>query len=354
AFTRLSAWQERLLPSQQGFGTERLSVALPGEAAAGASPGSVSWLKRNRGAVMIAVPAYVCLVLVLITTQVVLGNTLFSFNYYNTLLVLTSFLAILALGQGAVILTGGLDLSLPWTIALAGILVSGMAAGQDANLLYVVPLVLAVGVLIGFVNGMGIVLLGLSPIVMTLAMNGILQGASLLYSDGTPDGFAAPMLRHFMTSKVWGVTPVVIFFVAFAVVAALLLSRTPFGRRVYAIGNSTRAAILSGVPVNRTIVAVYMLSGFCAALVGGLLSGLSGRASLGMGDEYLLPSIAAVVVGGTLITGGRGNYAGILGGALLLTALQILLAGTTFPTSVRSIIYGMVILGAVIALRERR
>ena len=353
AFTRLSAWQARLLPSQHGFGATPLSIALPGEAPA-SSTATESWLKRNHGAVMIAVPAYVCFVLVLIATEAVLGNTIFSFNYYNTLLVLTSFLAILALGQGAVILTGGLDLSLPWTIALAGILVSGMAAGQDANLLYVIPFVLAVGLLIGFLNGMGIVLLGLSPIVMTLAMNGILQGASLLYSDGTPDGFAAPILRHFMTSKVLGVTPVVLFFIAFAVVAALLLSRTPFGRRVYAIGNSTRAAVLSGVPVNRTIVAVYMLSGLCAALVGVLLSGLSGQASLGMGDDYLLPSIAAVVVGGTLITGGRGNYAGILGGALLLTSLQILLAGTTFPTSVRSIIYGMVILGAVIALRERR
>ncbi len=357
AFARMSAWRENLLPRQHSFAATRLALPVPDDTAHVASPGRSgfeTWLRRNRGAVTIAVPAYVCFVLVLIATEAVLGHTILNFNYYNTLLVLTSFLAILALGQGAVILTGGLDLSLPWTIALAGIMVSGMAAGQNANLLYVIPLVLAIGVLIGLVNGMGIVLLGLSPIVMTLAMNGILQGLSLLYSNGTPDGFAAPILRSFMTAKVWGVTPVVIFFIAFAVIAALLLSRTPFGRRVYAIGNSTRAAVLSGVPVNRTIVLVYMLSGFCAALVGVLLSGLSGQASLGMGDDYLLPSIAAVVVGGTLITGGRGNYVGILGGALLLTSLQILLAGTTFPTSVRSIIYGMVILGAVIALRERR
>src|SRR5690606_36645635 len=155
------------------------------------------------------------------------------------------------------------------------------------------------------------------------------QGLSLLYSNGTPDGFAAPILRSFMTARFWGVTPVVIFFIAFAVVGALVVSRTPFGRRVYSIGNRPPAAVPPGVPVNRTIGHVYMLSGFCAALVGVLLSGLSGQARLGMGDDYLLPSIAAVVVGGTLITGGRGNYVGILGGALLLTALQILFAGTT-------------------------
>jgi ribose transport system permease protein len=196
--------------------------------------------------------------------------------------------------------------------------------------------------------------LGLSPIVMTLAMNGILQGASLLYSGGTPDGFAAPLLRALMTQKVMGVTPVVIFLILFVIAAVTLLTRTGFGRRIYAIGNSMRAAELSGIGVKRTVVAVYVLSGVCAAIVGILLSGLSGQASLGMGDEYLLPSIAAVVVGGTLITGGRGNYLGMLGGVLLLTALQTLLAGTTFPMSVRQIIFGLVILGAVIALRERR
>lgn len=358
ATMRLSAWREGVLSSQRAFDVRRLR--LPGRleaAGSAAAPPPVSLaqrLSRNRPAIMLALPAYVSVMLVILVTQAMLGNALLNWNYTNTLLVLSSFLAILALGQGAVILTGGLDLSLPWTIALAGILVSGMAAGSDVELIYAVPLVLVLGACIGLVNGAGIVLLGLSPIVMTLATNGFLQGAALVYSGGTPDGFAAPLLRSFMTQRVFGVTPVVIFLVMFVVAAVMLLARTPFGRRVYAIGNSARAAELSGVPVKRTVVLVYMLSGVCAALVGILLSGLSGQASLGMGDEYLLPSIAAVVVGGTLITGGRGNYAGMLGGVLLLTALQTLLAGTTFPTSVRSIVYGLVILVAVIALRERR
>ncbi len=104
-------------------------------------------------------------------------------------------------------------------------------------------------------------------------------------------------------------------------------------------------AALSGIAVDRTIILVYMLSGFCSALVGTMLTGFSGQASLGMGDEYLLPSIAVVVVGGTLITGGRGNYLGMVGGVLLLTALQILLAGTTLPYATRVIIYGLVVLG---------
>ena len=108
------------------------------------------------------------------------------------------------------------------------------------------------------------------------------------------------------------------------------------------------------IAVGRTLIGVYILSAVCSALVGILLTGFSGQGSLGMGDDYLLPSIAVVVVGGALITGGRGHYLGMLGGVLLLTALQTLLAGTTLPYATRAIIYGMVVLGAVIALRDRR
>ena len=267
---------------------------------------------------------------------------------------LSSFLAILALGQGAVILTGGLDLSLPWTIGLSGILFAGMTQGMDAAMPGALAAVLLVGGLIGLVNGLAVAALGLSPIVATLAVNGILQGLALLYSGGTPAGFAPPLLRGFMTGQVLGVTPVVPAMALFAVLAVLLLSHTAFGRRVYAVGNSVRAARLAGVPVGRTLVCAYVLSGLCAALAGILLTGFSGQASLGMGDDYLLPSIAAVVVGGGLITGGRGHYLGMLAGVLLLTALQTLLAGSNLPYATRAILYGLVVLGAVIALRERR
>ncbi len=209
--------------------------------------------------------------------------------------------------------------------------------------------------LIGLLNGFGIVFLGLSPIVMTLATNGLLQGAALLYSNGTPDGFSSPMLRWFMTGKIWVFAPVTIFMVAFVFAAVTLLNRTVFGRRVYGIGNGVRAARAvghSGSAARWCIV--YMLSAFCAGLVGILLTGFSGQASLGMGDDYLLPSIAVVVVGGALITGGRGHYLGMLGGVLLLTSLQTLLAGTTLPYATRAILFGLVVLGAVIALRDKR
>ncbi len=338
-----------------------LAAARPGAPARPALPAPAvratgapaSWLRRNAGLLRSIVPAYVGLVAVLAATQIVYGNALTSGGYFDSLLVLSSFLAILALGQGAAILTGGLDLSLPWMIGLVGIVTAGLISGSNAATVWVVPFGLLLGTLLGAVNGAGIVFLGLPPIVMTLAMNGILQGAALVYSGGTPAGFASPAERWFMTGSLAGVTPVIWFMILFVAGALLLLHRTAFGQRIYAVGNSALVARLSGVGVGRTLIAVYALSGFCSALVGILLSGFSGQASLGMGNDYLLPSIAAAVVGGTLITGGRGHYLGMLGGVLILTALSTLLAGTTLPSAVRDIIFGVVVLGAVLALRDR-
>lgn len=330
------------------------AAPLPAPAAPARSAAGANWFRRNRASLRLIVPAYAGFAIVLALSQLVFGGTLDNVGYYNSLLVLSSFLAILALGQGAVILTGGLDLSVPWTIGFVGILTAGLIHGADGIAAWVIPCGLLIGLALGIVNGLGIVFLGLPPIVMTLAMNGILQGAALLYCNGTPAGFAAPAQRWFMTGRLAGLTPVVWFLVLFVPAAILLLGRTVFGRRIYAVGNNALAARLSAVPVGATLIGVYGLSGLCSALVGILLSGFSGQASLGMGDEYLLPSIAVVVVGGTLITGGRGYYLGMLGGVLLLTALSTLLAGTTLPDAVRDIIFGLVVLGAVLALRERR
>ena len=314
-----------------------------------------SWMERHREQVRDILPAYVAFALVVVATQFVFSgkSIVLSLNYYDSLVVLGAFLAILALGQGAVILAGGLDLSVPWTIGFCGILAAGLMHGSNAATVWVVPLVLVVGALIGLVNGLGVAALGLPAIVVTLATNGVLQGIALLYSNGTPEGFASPALRWVMTGRVLGVTPVVLLMILFVLFGVVLLGRTVFGRWVYALGNNPRASYLAGVGVNATTVGVYVLSGICAALVGILITGFSGQASLGMGDDFLLPSIAVVIVGGTLITGGRGSYVGMLGGVLLLTALQTLLSGTTLPHAVRDIIYGAVVLIAVLALRDK-
>lgn len=313
-----------------------------------------SWWFRHRENVRFGVPAYALFIVVAVITGFMFKNGGGTLPYINSLLVLASFLAVLGFGQGVVILTGGLDLSLPWNIAASGILLTQMVHGTNAAAVWGIPLCLGFGSVAGLLNGVGVAILGISPIVVTLAMNGILQGFALILTGGAPQGWTAPILQTFMTGKVFFFTPVVWFLVLFVVGATLVLTRTTFGRRIYAVGNSQSVSKLSGVAVGRTLILAYVVSGFCAALTGILLTGFNGQAFNGMGDPYLLTSIAVVVVGGTLITGGRGHYPGIFGGALALTALSTLLAGTTLPDSMKSIIYGLVVLAAIVALRERR
>ncbi|SAL03527.1 inner-membrane translocator [Caballeronia fortuita] len=313
------------------------------------------WIERNREWVKYVVPAYLLFFAVVVITGFVYGpGVLVSANFYSSLLTLTLFLAILGLGQGAVILTGGLDLSMPWLITLSGVLLTGLTHGLNGAAAWAVPLVLGVGLLVGVFNGVGVVMLGLPPIVVTLAANGLLQGITLIYCNGSPQGWSPSTISEFTNGRVGPLSLAAWSVPLFLAIALLLLHRTPFGRRVYAVGNSPVAAKLSGVRVGTTLIAVYCLSGLCSAVVGLLLAGFSSQAFLGMGDPYLLPSIAVVVVGGALITGGRGHYLGVFGGALLLTALGTLLAGTTVPPAVRDIINGLVVLAAVITLRDKK
>jgi ribose transport system permease protein len=312
-----------------------------------------AWIVQNRDILRLILPSYVALIVVLAVTAVVLGHRVTLNDYVGTLLVLTSFSAVIVLGQGIVIISGGLDLSVPWMITLMGVLMAGLSHGSDHAMLWSVPLVLLIAATLGAINGIGIAVLGISPIVMTLAMNGILQAAALIYCNGSPISLVPPGLHWLIRGEVAGFPPVVWMMILWVIGATLLLTHTTFGRRLYAVGNSPRVAEFAGVPVARIVITAYAISACCAALVGLMLSGFGFQATLDMGDAFLLPSIAAAVVGGTLITGGRGHYIGMFGGALLLTALSTLLSGILLPAAVRSIIFGAVVLTAVIALRER-
>lgn len=357
----LRYWRDTVRAARLGMLPGKLSItAAPVQMAHRARSMSagevipVSWFIRNRATLRYSVPPYLICVVILIITVILAGSDFSPLGYLNAMLIFTSFLAILGLGQGTVIISGGLDLSVPWTITFTAIIATTLTNGLDAPAIWVIPLALAAGMAIGFLNGMVVVLFGLSPVIVTLAMNGVLEGVSLLFSGGAPTGQAPPALDWFVSGRLGGIAPVGWFLVVFAVAATLLLNYTALGRRIFAIGNSVLVARLSGVRTDLPTLFAYVLSGFCSAIVGILLAGFSSQAFYGMGDPYLLSSIAVVVLGGTLITGGRGHYLGILGGAILFTGLGIMLSGTVLPEAVRNIIYGLVMLGAVIALRERR
>lgn len=312
------------------------------------------WLERNSRTLRYVLPAWVLLGVTVVATTVIVGADFSLASHLVTLLVFGSFLAILGLGQGAVIMSGGLDLSVAWTITFPAILLTSLADGSDAIAIWAVPLALAAGTLVGLFNGILTVGFRLSPIIATLATGSILEGTALVFSGGAPTGAAPQSVVWFVNGRLAGLPPVVWFLVVFVTVATLALDQSGFARRLRAVGQNEWIARLSGVRTETVRVAVYMLSGFCAALVGVLLAGFTAQAYYDMGKPYLLASIAVVVLGGTSIAGGRGHYLGILGGALLFTALSSMLASTSLPEAVRNIIYGLVLLGAVLMLRERQ
>jgi ribose transport system permease protein len=267
----------------------------------------------------------------------------------KTVLVVASFVGLVAAGQTLVVLTGGIDLSVPWLMNSMAVLLATAAAGSDARAAWVIPVVLLAGAALGAVNGIGVAVLSVPAVVMTLGMNGVLQGLTLGLSGGftcaTCGSPAPPVLDAAVNGTVLGVPGQLVILLLVAVLMTVLLSWTGFGRRVYATGINRRAALLSGVNVRGLTIALYALSGLFAALAGILLTAYGGKATLGMGDPYLFSSIAAVVIGGVSILGGRGHYLGALAGSVVLTALVSMLLAKNMPDYGRDIVYGVAVLG---------
>jgi ribose transport system permease protein len=272
--------------------------------------------------------------------------------HLRTTAVLAAFIGIVALGQTFVIIGGGIDLSVPWVLNAAGVLMAMAAAGQDPPLTWAVPLILAAGALVGCLNGIGVAVFGVPPIIMTLAVNVILQGAILVTTGGAPSPVAPPAVQFLAVGRIGGFPVVILIWAALAVVATVLLSRTAFGRYLYAVGTSATVAEFSGVPTIATSLAAYTLSGFTAAIAGTLLTGYTAQAYLGMGDPYLFTSIAAVAIGGASILGGSGHYMGTIAGAFVLTILTGLLPALDLSNGALLIVYGVVILATVAIASE--
>lgn len=292
---------------------------------------------------------------VLTVVAIVINTSSSATNIIWSLLTLSVVTAVAAFGQSIVVLVGGLDLSIPWTMTMGGVLLTAWSGRSAGSGLLAFVAVLLLGALAGLVNGLGIVALRIPPVVMTLALNAILEGAVQIYTNGAPTGNAPHFLVTLMNGRSQSGIPYSVWVLATAAFAGLfLLKGTTFGRRVYAVGASRRAAALAGLKVNVTIVTVYMISGLTSALAGALLAGFSQQSFLGMGDQYLLPSIAAVVIGGASVLGGRGSYLGTIAGCLLLTSIGIVLSGRSSDAT-KTVIFGAsVLVTALLFNRSRR
>jgi ribose transport system permease protein len=319
---------------------------MSGNSAAGGA-GARRWVARLTPSTRRVLYACVATVTVLVTGSI-LHPGFANWSSLRVMLVVASFIGFVAAGQMLVVLVGGIDLSIPWVLNGAAIVLTTTSLGQTSRLPLAIALALGLGALVGCANGVGVALLGVPAVVMTLGMNGVLQGLSLGLSKGLTcpscGSYAPRPLRDLFVSHVLGVPAELLIWVGVALFMTVLLTLTTFGRRVYAVGINPDAAFLAGVGVRGVTVALYTLSGVFAAVAGIALVAYGGQPSLGLGDPYLFESIAAVVVGGVSILGGRGHYVGVVAGSLTLVAIITFLQAQRVPEYGRSIIYGLVIL----------
>jgi ribose transport system permease protein len=282
-----------------------------------------------------------------LTTQ---GNLAFlNPGYLLQQLQVGAFLGIVAAGMMLVILLGHIDLSVPWTLAAAAMMATAVGGPMA------IPVGIGIGLAVGIFNGIGVAYLRVPSMIFTLGVNAMLRGLMVMHTGGfAPQTHATDLMTFLATGHLLGIPMALLAWGLLSLVMVFLLRRTVFGRYVYAIGNREAAAYLSGVPTRAVLVAAFALCGLCAGLSGVLLAGYSTKAYQGMGDAYLLPSIAAVVIGGTHILGGKGRYAGTVVGTILITLLSSVLSVMQMPEAGRQIIYGLVIIVMLLAYGRSR
>lgn len=254
-----------------------------------------------------------------------------------------SFLGICAAGMMMVILLGHIDLSVPWTLTAAAM--TATAVGGDMA----VPTALAVGLAVGLLNGFGVAFLRIPSMIFTLGVDTVLRGLMVAQTGGfAPQDTATPLMLHLAKDRLFGIPVAIFVWTAVSAIIVVILTRTGFGRSIYATGSREGAAYLSGIRTRFVIVGAFVMSGLCSATAGILLAGYSAKAYQGMGNAFLLPAIAAVVLGGTHILGGRGRYAGTVLGVILIVLLNSVLSIMQMPEAGRQIIYGSVIIGMLL------
>jgi ribose transport system permease protein len=303
-----------------------------------------AWQTLRRRVDPAVVSAFGCIVALLLIGSLY-SSSFLSPEYLLQQLKVASFLGVIATGAMIVILLGQIDLSVPWVVAVGGMMSTAVAGFGPLGQVLAIPAGVACGVALGLVNGAGVAYLRLPSMVVTLAVNAVAQGLMVVHTGGfSPQDASSPAMRFIATgNSVFGIPNALLVWATIGVGAVFLLTRTTFGRMVYAIGNRERAAYLSGARTRLVVLASFAIAGGLSAFGGVLLAGYASKAAQAMGDPYLLPAIAAVVLGGTSILGGRGNYLGTVAGVILITLLQSILSVMQIEEWGRHVIYGAVI-----------
>jgi ribose transport system permease protein len=289
-----------------------------------------------------------------VLTFVVKDRNFFAGGNITAILTFASILGLVAIGQTLVILVGSLDLSVPYVISLACVIGARQMDGDNANILSAVLIALAVSAAIGAVNGLVVAILGVHGFIATLGMALILGGYIAARIEGD-QGRVAPTFAKLDTAELGPVPAEALVMLGCALLAVLLLRRTRLGHHMYAVGGNREVARLSGIRTAVPVVAAHTLCSTLAGLAGlMLLTRVSvGKASIGLSGNYDLMSIAAVVLGGTLLAGGKGNVTGTVGGVLIFAVMDQVMSVIAVPPFVQDVVRGLVIVLAVAVYARR-
>ena len=326
-------------------------------AVAGTDPSRGSRLRQTLTERPVIVLALVFVVFYFATAAV--DSSLLTTRGLRSILLLACPLALFAAGQTIAFLTGGIDLSVTMTANLAAYVA---AVYSGAGPLTALGLALLVAVAVGTVNGIGVGVFHVHALIMTIGMSSVLLGLLSvgLVGDGYLSGAARvlPLLTEIGSGTLFGPFPLsAVLWVAVGGLLIFGLTRSGLGRNIYAVGDNPEASRLSGVKVWQVYLATYVVVAILAALAGLVISGTSGSVGPSQSNVFLLPSIAAAVIGGTSIMGGYGGYAGTIVGALILTVLNRLLLALDVDVALQQIIYGLLVLAlawAYVAVSAQR
>jgi ribose transport system permease protein len=300
------------------------------------------------------VPVWLATGALLVIVQLIAPETLSSDSLRSAVLPFMTFLAVAALGEMLVIMTGGIDLCIPGVIVLVANVLVGVGSGEDGRLAQAIVICLAWSALIGLVNGLLVAVGGLNPLIVTLAVGQIVTGVTVGYARTIANESAVPPgLSSWAINEFLGVSWMFWVGVWLTVAVALLLRYTPLGRRFQVVGANTRAAWIAGIHVQRYVVMAYVGAAALYGVAGMLLAAFIRSPSIDLGDPYLLGPIAAVVIGGASLGGGLASVTSVWVAAFALTLLSQMLRVLGLTTAWQYAVYGVAIAAGMVISGDR-
>jgi ribose transport system permease protein len=308
-----------------------------------------TFLTKRRGGLLTVIG----LILILVIFGAIVSDKFGTASNAANILEQSTALALVSLGQTLVIITGGIDLSVGSMVSLASVLLSGITNGDPTMMWVALAVIMAVGIGVGLINAGASIYLGVHPLVVTLGMGAILQGVTLLYTQ-TPIGKMPKGFDEIAYGRILGLPIGAVFTIAAFVLTAIFLRKVPLGRYIYATGDDATGAELMGLPRRKVLFLVYAFCGLMAAVASIFLVARLGSGQPYTGQNYTLTSITPVVVGGTLLSGGRGGVMGTLMGVYLVSLLNNLLNFMDLSTHYQLIVQGLIVIIAVSVYVENK